>query len=245
MASTIEIAYQPLISEIRSFMAVFGHFVDPEGEQSSAVWEQFQYARQNHQPGRDFDLIIGNPDAADRTLQRPIRTIESRRDKEQREWSAAYAEYFMLLRLTQGKAGRRGALPVDFKIRSASSRCVIWQKNGGEFERAATWNIDFGNPGDPGCRFHVQAHAKSIEIPRFLSPLVLPTDCLAFIANELFPISWPTAVAGSSAAKYHGPRQSRRMTKLFECWLTAIDNSVDPLLSLVKFDNYSSLSEAQ
>ncbi len=240
MPSALRFRYDKVLDELRSFDAVFTKFCSPNGEPSKSIWERLQAARDSTRSGSCFEWIIGDPNVEE-ARQRPIRTTTSLRNVEGAEWPAAYAEFFMLWRLEQGVSTKRNEPPAEFVVRSASSVCKIWEEVNGEKKRVAEWTFDIGDVTAPGCRFHLHPDYR-IEIPRFPSLCVLPNDALACLANELFPKSWPVAVAGSSEAKFHGPKQSQRLRSLLNLWSGAADRSNDPFGEIVMFREYSPLS---
>jgi hypothetical protein len=230
MTTRIQFNYERLIDELRSFADFFGTFSDPASESPETIWRSLQSARESVPSGDSFEWVIAK--------EHPIRTRVSTNGEEGGEWNKAFGEFSMIWRLIQGKAPRKGKLPPDFTVLSACSVLKVKEIVLGAQREVAAWHFDIGDLDAPGCRLHAQ-FAVETELPRLPAPFVLPSDSLAFLANELFQRSWPTEIAGSASARFHGPRQGARLAAVLRSWAAAVSTGPDPFGSLWRFRDYS------
>lgn len=228
MTTLIEFEYARVIDELRSFADFFTSFSAPNCESPDAIWRTLQAARETVASRKDFTWQIAT--------ERPIRTRVSAKAVEGGELNLAVGEFSMIWRLRQGRSPGKGKLPSTFSVLSASSVLKIIEiVPAGEFT-AAEWHVDIGDIEAPGCRLHAQF---ADDVPRIPAPFALPSDSLAFLANELFPRTWPTEMASSQAAKFHGPRQGARLAAILRGWATAVSTGSDPFGELWRFRDYA------
>jgi hypothetical protein len=104
----------------------------------------------------------------------------------------------------------------------ASTRVEFHDVNTGDM--IGLWKMEVGNPGAPGCHFHIgiggdqgwEVFPSTLSVPRLPGFLFSAMSVCEFVLNELFQDEWPKVAARPHAkgAEQWNPIQRRRLLAL-------------------------------
>jgi hypothetical protein len=216
-------SYPAVIAEANSFARDLEPFID-----GGSLWQVqrfssgLQTAQERAAPGSMARWTLG--DVSSGALVKTIRTTD---DIENAGLRVAFAFW---VEIEQGLRGRRGI--ESFTVRAAS---VYFQLEAEDETCLHKFSIDIQSVSGPGAHLHVQSKGNYqnvgafLELPRISVLSVLPMDALSVIMHEVYPQSWRRQIAGSTDARFHGPKQNARLTSVLNQWLAGIAGSVDPV----------------
>jgi hypothetical protein len=196
---TIVLAFKAVYDELRFFRQLVEAKLSPE---SVNIFEQLDAALLQIAAGDTTSRIWCTPTS--RELETTTNDGRHQREHAGHGRSLNGALSFKWEVAPLGNATPRAPLNRYFALRNSSIVVRLVDAAWGEVVR---WRFDIGAHDSPGCHFHVQFTEgdedrrellRDLDVPRFPTPIFMPTDAIEFLLGELWQEEWARAAASGS-----------------------------------------------